>query len=145
MMVVTCGFLLYRRNRELHALSIIGLNCQDKKKKKIYTISSLRQAANWQTMSGKQSIIKPARTFSGNFAFIPSKQLILSIFVHHVVEAGFAFFLLLFLPSFFPFSIRHFVICVGVSKWISSFVKSFTNIPPSFQRFLPFVILYSRW
>ena len=34
MKVVTCGFLLYRRNRELHALSIIGLNCQDKKKKK---------------------------------------------------------------------------------------------------------------
>ena len=32
-MVVTCGFLLYRRNRELHALSIIGLNCQDKKKR----------------------------------------------------------------------------------------------------------------
>ena len=29
---VTCGFLLYRRNRELHALSIIGLNWQDKKK-----------------------------------------------------------------------------------------------------------------
>ena len=34
MKVVTCGFSLYRRNRELHALSIIGLNCQDKKKKK---------------------------------------------------------------------------------------------------------------
>ena len=33
MKVVTCGFLLYRRNRELHALSIIGLNCQDNKKK----------------------------------------------------------------------------------------------------------------
>ena len=33
MKVVTCGFLLYRRNRELHALSIIGLNCQDEKKK----------------------------------------------------------------------------------------------------------------
>ena len=32
MKVVICGFLLYRRNRELHALSIIGLNCQDKKK-----------------------------------------------------------------------------------------------------------------
>ena len=47
MKVVTCGFLLYRRNRELHALSIIGLNCQDNKKK-IYKISSLQQAANWQ-------------------------------------------------------------------------------------------------
>ena len=34
MKVVTCGFSLYRRNRELHALSIIGLNCQDKKKKR---------------------------------------------------------------------------------------------------------------
>ena len=34
MKIVTCGYLLYRRNRELHALSIIGLNCQDEKKKK---------------------------------------------------------------------------------------------------------------
>ena len=33
MRVDTCGFLLYHRNRELHALFIIGLNCQDKKKR----------------------------------------------------------------------------------------------------------------
>ena len=33
MKIVTCGYLLYRRNRELHALSIIGLNCQDEIKK----------------------------------------------------------------------------------------------------------------
>ena len=34
MKIVICGYLLYRRNRELHALSIIGLNCQDEKKKR---------------------------------------------------------------------------------------------------------------
>ena len=133
MKVDTCGFLLYHRNRELHALFIIGLNCQDKKKRftRFHLYDKLqtdKKSFNSPhdvtetiiqkilTMSGKQSIIKPARTFSGNLAFIPSKQLILSIFVHHVCEAGFAFFLLLFPPSSFPFSIRHFVICVGVSK-----------------------------
>ena len=46
MKIVTCGYLLYRGNRELHALCIIGLNCQDKTKTN--KISSLRQAANCQ-------------------------------------------------------------------------------------------------
>ena len=157
MKIVTCGYLLYRRNRELHALSIIGLNCQERQKKdeqdfifttsckltkKVSTLDTMwlnnnskdfdyeRKMINHQTSANVQRELRPS--------FLPNNLFLYSFTMSVKLDSYFlsgsfrlAPFLYLFVTSF---------LCVGVSKWswISSFVKPFANIPPSFQRFFSF-------